>query len=196
MYRTTLLLSLLLIHALHLRAQTLAREDVLPLFGMLGKERWHDAFQEADRLIKAHPKDTSDLMGIVNYASILSACALVADGELSYKKLGRHVDRFVGKRLWMAAHPTTLDTASVGFNMNVLSVKDDAVTARSVAANKDATTIYCFEQYRFDASFDPIPFDGQRTRMGGVLERYEPNPNGSRIWILRLHLAHAVIRNA
>lgn len=187
---------LLLLAAGRLHAQTLVREDVLPLFGLLGKEQWNEALKEADRLIKAHPQDTSDLIGIVNYASVLSACALVADGRLTYKKLGKHMDRFVGKRLWMAAHPTTLDTAAVGFNTNVLSVEGDAVTGRCVAANKDATTIYCFEQYRFDDPFDPATLDGQRTRMGGVLERYEPNPNGSRIWILRLHLVHAVVRKA
>lgn len=196
MRQPVLLLLFLLTVASPLCAQTLDRDAVMPLFGMLGREQWSEALKETDRLIKAHPKDTSDLMGIVNYASILSACAMVANGEMSDRKLAKHMDRFVGRRLWMAAHPTTLDTTATGFNMNVLSAVNDGVSGRCTATNKAATTILCFEQYSFDASFDPRVFEGKRTRMGGVLERYEANPNGSRIWIMRLFLVHATIREA
>lgn len=177
-------------------AQTLERDDVMPLFQLLDQGNWHAAFDATNALIKAHPQDTSDLMGVVNYASILSASALVAGGKMSYRKMEKHVQRSVGKHLWMAAHPATEDTNAVAFNTNVLYPADHPPTAHVTATNEAGTTIYTFEDYTFDEGTDVTGYEGANTRMGGVLESFSPNPNGSLVWILRLRLVHARIRRA
>ncbi|MBI1289137.1 MAG: hypothetical protein GC178_16345 [Flavobacteriales bacterium] len=172
----------------------ITRNDVLPLFAKLGAEDFKGAQQLSAELLKEFKKDTTSLVGIVRYAYLYSSAALVSKGEMSYKELKSRSKAVRGKFLLMPGHPATTDTVKLKYDSNELKMQGDQAKCSVITPNSNQSSIYFFEYYDLVPGTDIHQFDGKDTRIGGTLDSIEFNPNGSTIWIMRLHFKDAILR--
>jgi hypothetical protein len=112
---------------------------------------------------------------------------------MTYLQLEQHVKKFIGHRMIMSAHPTTTDTVKVAFNTTILKKRNDHTIGEETSTNDGATSIFAFEYYNFEENFDINEWNGLTSRIGGILEKVEFNPNKSLIWIMRLYIKDAWI---
>lgn len=172
----------------------ISREDVLPLFQQLGEQDFKEARKTSRQLLKKFDKDTSQMMGIVRYAFLFSSAALVSEGKMGYRQLKSQASRLEGEFILMAGHPTKTDTTKLAYNTNTLKMSKGRAQCMTITANKNQTSIYFFEYFDFKDDIDIKSLDGKNTRCGGTLDKIEFNHNESTIWIMRLRIKDAVIR--
>jgi len=169
----------------------ISRADVLPLFTQLEEKDYKDAHKTALDLLSRFEQDSSYIMGIVRYGFLYSGAALIADGKMDYDELKVHSSKLEGKLIRMAAHPSSADTSRLQNNTNVFYPSKAGTECRTTSTNEAGTSIYFFENFHFDNALEVERLNGKITRCGGVLDKIEFNPNGSKIWIMRLHISNA-----
>lgn len=169
----------------------ISRQDVLPLLSQLEAKDYKDAHKTASELITKFNQDSSYIMGIVRYGFLYSGAALISDGKMKYEDLQVHAAKLEGQLIRMAVHPSSIDTANAVWNSNVFYNTETGTHCKTVSTNEDGTSIYFFEDFQFDMLLEPAKLNGKLTRCGGLLDKIEFNPNGSTIWIMRLHISNA-----
>ena len=185
----------LLIGFMAARAQTITYDDFKGLIPYLQSEDWKSAFKQSSKLLKSANNDTSDIKAIILYINIFSAAGMVSEGEMTYKELEKNVMKYKGQKIIMAAHPV-LPGGKSGMNQIAFKSTDTTNEASTTATNAKATSILCFEYFYFNHKIDIASFGSSVVRCGGILEKIEPNPHQSNIWILRLTVKDAFARKA
>ena len=187
---------LLLILSYSMAYSQISREDITPLFKHLGTQSYEDAYKLSNELLEKFGTDTTYMMGVVRYAFLFSGAALISNGELEYDDVETDVNSsdLKGKFIAMAGHPTTTDTTQMAFNTNMLRILNGKAISSTTATNEDATSIYAFEHFEFTDSIDVDQYHGKNTRCSGILDTIQFNPNKSTIWIMRLSIKEAQIR--
>lgn len=188
------LFTLLLVVSCNISFSQISRSEILPLFDHLEKGKSKAAHKLSLKLLSNYESDTTYMMGIVRYAFLHSGAALIASRKMKYSKLKSQVPLVEGKFIAMAGHPSTTDTTKVHFNTNIFKSQNGKVTCFSTSTNNTATTIYAFEMFDFKDNFDIDELNGKVIRCAGVLEKVELNPNESILWIMKLHVKDAILR--
>ena len=176
-----------------LHAQVLTYTDFKKLVPALTQEDWKTAYKQSGELLASVKDDSTEIHAMVVYIHLYAGAGMVASKQMSYKKLRKEVMRYKGQKIVMAAHPIT--TKDGALNQTQLTCNDTACAAYSAAANKNGTTIFCFEKFTLKEKIQPEYFPARTVvRCGGQLENIELNPNESLIWIMRLTVTDAFVR--
>jgi hypothetical protein len=176
-----------------LQAQTLTYTDFKNLIPSLNQEDWKVAYKKSGALLDRSLRDTSEIHAMVVYIHLYAGAGMVANGKMSHQKLRKEVLRFRGQRILMSAHPITNKEGAL--NQTLLTTNDTLSTAFTAATNKAGTCIFCFEKFILREKIQAIDFPLRAmVRCGGRLENIEMNPNKSLIWIMRLTITDAFIR--
>ena len=93
----------------------------------------------------------------------------------------------------MSAHPC-IDSTKTGLNSLTFVMVKGQLQGMTMSTNNDKTSILCFEYFKYSDPINPTDFIGKNVRCGGILASVEVNPNGSTIWISRLHIENAFAR--
>ncbi|MCL9805069.1 hypothetical protein NAT51_06040 [Flavobacterium amniphilum] len=174
-------------------SQTVTYEDFKLLIPFVQNENYKEVFEKSNEILSKTVDDSSDLRGIVSYMNLYASAGMVTVDQMSYEDFVKHSDRFVGKRLVMAAHPcvSSEDMAS----NSIKFVEDDGKQrAMVITNNKQKVNILFFEYFSFSEKQNPEDYIGKNVRSGGILEKIEVNPNKSKIWIARLHMKDSFVR--
>lgn len=169
----------------------ITREDVLPIFQALSTENWKVSKDLCDELLQKNPDDESQYKFLLNYIAIYSAAGQVYEKKMTYKELKAYTQRFIGKRILTAGHPTKTDTAKLAFNTNIIKYEGDKTKVSLQSTNKGALSIFLFEYYYITEKVDLNEYDGKNCRNSGVLDKIDYNHNESTIWIMRLTVKDA-----
>ncbi len=172
----------------------LKNEAVAPMFKALGEQKWDVAHKLANEILLKHDTEQTNSVAFTRYIALYTGAAMVAEGKLTYEQFTPYAQKFVGKPLIMAAHPTTADTA-VGLALNTTVIKrvDSVSTAYVACTNDKRDQIYSYEMLKFAADFDHTQFEGQKTRTAGYLTSVVLNPEKKTNWIMQLALDGATI---
>jgi hypothetical protein len=174
-------------------AQVITYDDFKEVIPFLQKEDYKGAFQKTKQLLTTTQNDSTDLRGIVTYMNIYSAAGMVTKYQMSHAEFLKNTRRFIGQRVVMSAHPV-IDSTAKGFNSLQFIYTDNELQGMTITANDAKTNILCFEYFKYK---DPVNFQqliGKMVRCGGTLESVEVNPNNSKLWISRLHISNAFVR--
>lgn len=174
-------------------AQVITYEDFRTVIPFLQKEDFKGAFEKTSQLLTSTQNDSSDLRGIVTYMNIFSAAGMVTADQMTHTEFQKNANKFIGQRVVMSGHPC-IDSAAKGYNAVQFVTRDGELQGMTITANNLKTNILCFEYFKYASAVDPSAFIGKTVRCGGTLESVEVNPNGSKIWISRLHISNAFIR--
>ena len=158
------------------------------------KEDFKGAFDKTSQLLSSTVNDSSDLRGIVTYMNIFSAAGMVTLDQMTQADFLKNANKYVGQRLVMSAHPF-IDSSSQAYNSLKLVTVDGQLQGMTITANNKKTNILCFEYFKYADPINSSELIGKNVRCGGTLESLEVNPNGSKIWISRLHISNAFARD-
>ena len=173
--------------------QVITYDDFRSVIPFIQKEDFKGAFDETSQLLSSTQNDSSDLRGIVTYMNIFSAAGMVSVNQMTHADFLKNANKFIGQRLVMSAHPC-IDSASRAFNALKFETKDGKIQGTTTSTNSTNTSILCFEYFKYPDPINPSEFIGKNVRCGGTLASVEVNPNGSTVWISRLHIENAFAR--
>jgi hypothetical protein len=188
-----LAISFALIAATSTYSQVITYDDFKTVIPYMQQEDYKGAFDITDKLLKSTQNDSSDLRGIVIYMNILSAAGMVGLELKTHDDFLKIATGYIGQWVVMSAHPC-IDSTKHGLNTLVLTMKDGHWQGSTTSTNIAGSQIFCFEYFKYAEPIDPSALIGKIVRCGGILEAVEINPNKSRVWISRLHIANAFAR--
>lgn len=173
--------------------QAITYDDFKTVIPFLQKEDFKNAFEKTSQLLSTTQNDSSDLRGIVTYMNIFSSAGMVTLDQLTHDEFIKNANKYVGQRLVMSAHPC-VDSAAQGYNSLSFVTQDGTLQGMTISANSKKINILCFEYFKYAHEISPADFIGKNVRSGGTLASVEVNPNKSKVWIARLHIANAFAR--
>lgn len=174
--------------------QEMTYNDFKLIIPYLQTEDFKGAYDVSGKLLQLTDDDSSDLRGIVTYMHLFAAAGMVTLDQMSYADFIKNTQPFVGKKVVMSGHPC-IDSTKFSYNSLNFSMKEGELQGMTTTSNKAMTNILCFEYFKFASPVDPAAYIGKNVRCGGILESIEVNPNHSKIWISRLTVKDAFIRD-
>ena len=184
---------LLLLASSTIFSQQLSIDDFRSLIPFLQKQDYKGAFEKSETLLNTTTADTTDARAQVSYINIYASAGMVTLDQMSYDAFEKSIKKFVGKKLKMPGHPCVSDSVKVVYNSFQFLTEKGKTQGYTMTANKDKTNILLFEYFDFKEGFVPENMVGKNVRATGILQSYEVNPNKSKIWIGRLHLAPSYV---
>jgi len=174
--------------------QVITHDDFKAIIPFLEKEDFKGAFTKTNKLLNSTRNDTSELRGIVTYMNIFSAAGMVTLGQMTYNDFSKNANKYLGQHIVMSAHPC-IDSSAKGWNSLQFSTTDEGkLQGMTVTPNNANTHILFFEYFDYYDTIIPSDFIGKNVRCGGILQAVDTNPNKSKIWVARLHIANAFAR--
>jgi hypothetical protein len=174
-------------------AQVITHDDFKGVVPYLQREDFKGAFEKTNQLLSSTQNDSSDIRGIVTYMNIFSAAGMVSTNQMTHDEYSKNVNRHIGQRLVMPAHPC-IDSAALGYNSLKFVMHNGILKGMTITANQSKTTILFFEYFVYKEPVNPSRYIGKNVRCGGILESVEVNPNKSNIWISRIYIRDAFAR--
>jgi hypothetical protein len=184
----------LLFAAIATNAQTSNYDNLKKVIPLLQDENFAKAYEETIQILNSSINDSSDIRGMLTYMNIFSAAGMVVRQQMSYDSFERNANKHVGSYIVMPGHPC-IDSALHGLN-SLRFVHNDSGGYKGmvIATNKDKTSIFCFEYFYYTQQVNPSKYIGKTIRSCGILQKVEINPNQSTIWVARLHIGNAFVR--
>ncbi|HSS21558.1 MAG TPA: hypothetical protein VLL54_15905 [Pyrinomonadaceae bacterium] len=156
----------------------------------VSNEDWDTSLALSAKYLKQMEADDERLPRL-RYIYLYSAAGKVSAGRMKYDELEPLVKGFVSKEMALPFRPITLNCRGA---FNFICPSDDSNTKFMVAAStKAATTILAFEYVQLKAPFDFASHEDEAASVVGNVDAIVPNPNKSRVLILRLYITKATI---
>jgi hypothetical protein len=175
-----------------INGQAVSYDDFNSVIPFLKKENFKGAFEKTNQLLNSTINDSSDLRGIITYMNIFSAAGMVTLNQMTMNDFSTNVTKYIGQRIVMSGHPC-VDSTKRGFNSLTFLREEGQLQGFTMAANKAATSILCFEYFKYEIPINPSDFIGKDVRCGGTLESFEVGTGPLKTWISRLHISKAFI---
>lgn len=162
------------------------------LFAALNAEDWNTAFDLSDKYLKLlKDTDEADSVAKLRYMYLYAAAGKVSAGNMSYEELEQNVKNFVGKKI--VFHYRQIADKCQG-KFNLICASDDAMNkAVTAATNRKGTSIFAFEYVQLKEDFDFAKHKGEIATIGGIVKSIEPNPNKSKLLIMRIYVSDGYI---
>lgn len=191
--KTLLLITFLIIVSIGVSGQSITYDDFKTVIPFLQKEDFKGAYERTTELLKVSKDEEADFVPIVRYMNIFSAAGMVSVGQMTHDDFSKNVKKHIGKQVVMAAHPC-VDSTARSYNALQFVKNNGETKGMVIEANSKATSILCFQYFKFAEPVNQKELIGRNVRCGGILESIEVNPNRSTIWIARIHISDAFAR--
>jgi hypothetical protein len=147
-------------------------------------ERWGDAVEVGTELMATYGDggDEEDL-GKLRFMMLYSRAGLVTEEKMKHEELVERCSSFIGKRVTLP-----------GLMRESLHIQEEDSTGSTVfvtMANSAGVNIHCMVYGKSKESLESRLASLDKSRpvvMSGILRELQPNPNGSLVWIVRVHL--------
>jgi hypothetical protein len=160
----------------------------------LEKEDWVTAEKLSwDYLALVKMDDEARTLARLRYMYLYSAAGKVAAGKMSYDELEKRTKDFAGKEIVFPYRPVKKECRA-GFDSNTVCKGNGAKRFFITGTNHDITTIHDFEYIQLKEDFDFEKNDGKLAMIFGRIDSIAPNPNRSRLLILRIYVSDAYIK--
>lgn len=159
------------------------------LFTELAHENWPKAFELSSTYLEQIKND--DNIGSaanLRYMLLYSAAGAVSDGKLGYDDIEKILPKVVGKKLATPFHPLGVECRPPMFNYICKSDANSEYDVFTTAANQAATSILAFEYTKLSKKFDIATHKEEMASVIGTVDKIVPNPNKSRLVILRIYI--------
>lgn len=173
--------------------QVISYQDFKSIIPFVQTEDFKAAFERSAQLLSSTENDSSDLRGIVTYMNIFSAAGMVSTDQMTHSDFLKNANGYKGQRIVMSAHPC-IDSTAEGYNSLKFITAEGQQQGMTITANTKKTSVLCFEYFKYADNIQPSGLIGRNVRCGGILDSVEVNPNGSKVWISRLHVVNAFAR--
>ena len=190
-----LLLILTLTLASHVHAQSTDLTDAQwqPLFVALEGEDWDTAEKLSSKYLDEVKPDGNDrTLARLRYMYLFSAAGRISAGKMTYQELDKRIKTFAGKQIFLPAR-YLMDNCKGGVDFNALC-KSDRHDIMVTSANRAATTIHAFEYVKLKEKLDWPKVNGKVAAILGTIESIAPNPNKSRLLIMRIFVSDGVVQ--
>ena len=156
----------------------------------VSNEDWDTAVELSSKYLK-QMKAEDERLPKLRYIYIYSAAGKVSEGRMDYDLFGASVKEFVGKNVVLPFRPIALECRT---GMNFICPTNEAKDRLMVAAsNKAGTRILAFEYTQLKEAFDFANHEDEPASIAGKIEAIAPNPNKSRLLIMRFFISEATL---
>lgn len=153
-------------------------------------EEWSTTVELSSRYLK-QLKESDERLPRLRYIYLYAAAGKVSEGEMSYDELEKSVKDFVGKEVVLPYRTIALHCRG---DLNFICPDDKDKDKLMVAAtNKMGTNIHAFEYVQLKEPFDFASHDGEEASISGTIDSIQPNPNKSRVLVMRLYISKASV---
>ena len=153
--KSIVILSMLLLFSIKSNSQpVLTYDDFKSLIPYAQIEDYKMLFDKSERLLAGTIDDSSNIRCTVRYMNLYAAAGMVTKDQMSYDKFAKHINKYIGQRLVMSAHPC-IDSTKMANNSVSFHMKDDVLQGSTITTNNNGTNILFFEYYKYDKSFFP-----------------------------------------
>jgi hypothetical protein len=172
-------------------ATALSEKQWDDLVTALEKEDWVTAEKLSwNYLALVKTDDEAKTPGRLRYMYLYSAAGKVATGKMNYDELAKRIKDFAGKEIVFPYRPVKKE-CQAGFDSNTVCKGNDNKRFFITGTNHDITTIHDFEYIQLKEDFDFEENDGKLATIIGRIDSIAPNPNRSRLLILRIYVSDA-----
>jgi hypothetical protein len=177
------------------QADGLTDAQWLPLFQALEGEDWDTAERLSskylDEVISASSNDRT--LARLRYMYLYSAAGKISAGKMTYDDLEKRIKAFAGKEIFLPAR-YLVEKCRAGVDFNGLCKSDGDHDIMVTSANRAGTTIHAFEYIKLKDKLDWSKNGGKVAAILGTIESIAPNPNKSRVLIMRIFVIDGVIQ--
>ncbi|HEV7643290.1 MAG TPA: hypothetical protein VGO50_05040 [Pyrinomonadaceae bacterium] len=175
------------------QADPITEKQWKELLVALTKENWDTGFDLSAKYLKlVKEEDDAQRVARLRYMYLYSAAGKVYEDKMDYDKLERLVKDLVGKEIAFPYRAIKLD-CNGEFNFICWSADEAKNKTMVSASNKKGTSIFAFEYVELKDKFDFAKNAGRKAELGGKIKAIEPNPNRSKIVILRIYVSEGRI---
>lgn len=156
----------------------------------VSNEDWAATVELSSKYLKQLKEDDRRLPRL-RYIYLYAAAGKVSEGGMSYDELEKSLKDFIGKEVVLPYRPIAQHCrGDLNFICPSEGGKDKLVVA---ATNKAGTTLHAFEYVQLKEAFDLASHDGEEASISGTIDSIQPNPNRSRLLIMRIYIAGASV---
>ena len=187
----TLLTFTLIVNA---SAQTkLTDEQWLPLFTALESEDWDTAEKLSSKYLSELKEETGDpTLPRLRYMYLYSAAGRIAAGKMTYDELEKKIKDLARKEIFLPARFVVKECRQ-GVHFNALC-KGQEHDIMVTSTNRAATNIHAFEYVKLRDKLDFAKNDGKVAAVLGTISSIAPNPNKSKLLIMRIYVTDAEVQ--
>ena len=158
----------------------------------LDKEDWVKSADLAAKFLKGLKNGEEREVGLLRYMFIFASAGKVTTGKMSFEDLEKALKDLVGKNVYLFPRALTGDCQRGGMNV-ICFKKGESDQLFTTATNLTGTSIHAFEYIQLEEKVDLTPREGTAVLVGGVIKAIAPNPNKSRLIVMRLYIEKGFI---
>lgn len=175
-------------------ADSLTDEQWTPIYQALETED----FDTAERLTSKYldevkPQDANNTLGRLRFMYLYSAAGRIGAGKMTYDELEKRIKGMAGKEIVFPGR-FIKEKCQEGVHFNAICKSGGPHDAMVTSTNRATTTIHSFEYIKLKEKFDWAKNDGKVASISGTIESIAPNPNRSKLLIMRIDVTGASIK--
>ena len=173
---------------------SLTDEQWTPLYQALETEDWATAEKLASKYLdEVKPEADNNTLGRLRFMYLFSAAGRIGAGKMSYDDLQKRIGEMAGKEIVFPGRYLKANCRG-GVDFNALCKSDGPHDIMVTSTGRDATTIFSFEYIKLKEKLDWTKTDGKVASISGTIESIAPNPNKSRLLIMRIYITDGRVR--
>jgi hypothetical protein len=157
----------------------------------LNKENWIKSADLAAKFLKEAPNGEEREIGLLRYIFIFASAGKFTKGKMNFEDLEKAMKALVGKTVSLP--PRVLSINCRPALNTICAKKGESDELFSAATNKDRTNIHAAEIIQLAKKIDLTERVGSAVVVGGSIKAIEPNPNKSRLLVMRLYIENGFI---
>jgi hypothetical protein len=175
-------------------SDTLTDEQWMPLYKALETEDWDTGEKLASKYLdEVKPQAGDNTLGRLRFIYLYTAAGRISAGKMTYDDLEKRIKGMAGKEI---VFPGRFIKAKcqAGVDFNAVCKSDGAYDLMITSSNRAGTSIHSFEYIKLKEKIDWAKTDGRVAAIIGTIDSIEPNPNKSRVLIMRIYVTDAHIK--
>ena len=176
------------------QTSTLTDEQWTPIYQALETEDFDTAEKLTSKYLdEVKPQDGNNTLGRLRFMYLYSAAGRIGAGKMTYDDLEKRTKGMAGKEIVFPGRFLQVKCQPPA-HFNAVCKSDGPHDAMVTSTNRAATTIHSFEYIKLKEKFDWAKNDGKVASISGTIESIAPNPNRSKLLIMRIYVTDASIK--
>lgn len=175
-------------------SDTLTDEQWMPLYKALESEDWDAGERLASKYLdEVKPQPGDNTLGRLRFMYLYTAAGRISAGKMTYDELEKRIKDMAGKEIVFPGR-FIKSKCQTGADFNAVCKAESPYDVMITSSNRAGTTIHSFEYIKLKEKIDWAKTKGKVAAIMGTIESIAPNPNKSRLLIMRIYVTDAFVK--